>query len=57
MTKDKDFIDSANGGQPVKGDDDAAAVLAQGNSRAKKVAQTWGMKDRNADGTKLTGRS
>jgi hypothetical protein len=45
-----------DGGQPVQGDDHAAATLAQGNDKCKPVPTAHGMKDVNAPGQKYTGR-
>jgi len=57
MAKDSKFYaDACNGGQPVQGDDHAAAVLARGSNRSQKVPIAKGMKDVNAAGGKLTGR-
>lgn len=50
------YADACDGGQPVKDDDHAAAVLAQGSNRSKKVPQTWGMKDQQSAGHSYTGR-
>ena len=50
------YADAADGGQPVQGDEHAAAVLAQGSNRSKKVPQTWTMKDQQSAGQKYTGR-
>lgn len=56
MAKNSNYADACDGGQPVKGDDHAAAVLANANSKAKKVPQAWGMKDQQSSGAKYTGR-
>jgi hypothetical protein len=50
------FTDGADGDQPCSGDAHAAAVLAQGSNRSKKVAQSFGMKDQESAGQKYTGR-
>jgi hypothetical protein len=44
------------GGQPVQGDEHAAATLAQGSNRSKRVPAAYGMKDQDSAGEKLTGR-
>lgn len=45
--KQKYYAGASDGGQPVKDDAHAAAVLANGSNRSKQVPQTWGMKDRS----------
>lgn len=54
----KDQYDSdCCGGQPVQDDEHAAAVLAQGSNRSKRVPAAFGMKDQDSAGQKLTGRA
>lgn len=55
MVKDQ-YTDASDGGKPVQDDSHAAACLAQGSNRSKSVPTSYGMKDRNDPGNKLTGR-
>jgi hypothetical protein len=45
-----------NGGQECAGNKDAAACLAQGHPKSGSVPTSWGQKDQNDAGQKLTGR-
>lgn len=57
MVKDKFLCEGpCDGGKPVKDNPHAAAALAQGGPKSKVVPTTFGMKDQNASGSKLTGR-
>ena len=56
----KDLIelraDAGEGGMSCVSDGDAAACLAKGNPKARKVGTAWGQRDQSAQGQKLTGR-
>lgn len=56
MVNDKFNTGTCDGGQPVQGDDHAAAALAQGGKKSRPVPTTFGMKDQSAAGSKYTGR-
>ena len=48
MVKDKLNTSPCDGGQPVSNDAQAAAALAQGHEKSKRVPQSWGQKDQDS---------
>ena len=56
MAKDLKMNGASDGGQVCPSDGDAAATLAKGNPKARKVGTAWGQKDQSQAGSKYTGR-
>ena len=48
--------DAGEGGMSCVSDGDAAATLAKGNPKARKVGTAWGQRDQSQAGSKYTGR-